>query len=132
MRTEKQAEASRINRAKSKGPVTEEGKDMCKRNALKTGMHSMGFVLPEHMETEIVETITWIYGKLNPDNHIEHKLTQSLAHHLVAFTEAVQQQIHHKLKISERTLCAGTTITSSPPRSLRRTFRSGPWPFHCN
>ncbi len=104
MRTEKQAEASRINGAKSQGPVTEEGKDISKRNAIKTGMYSMGFVLPEHMETEVLDTIAWIYEKVNPDNLIEHKLTQSLAHHLVSFTEAVQKQIFHKLKISQRTL----------------------------
>ena len=104
MATEKQKEASRVNGAKSKGPITDEGKDISRRNAVKTGMYSMGFVMPEHMETEVLDTVAWLHSKVNPDNPIEHRLTLALAKHMVTFSESVKQEIHHKLKVAERAL----------------------------
>ncbi len=104
MRTEKQAEASRVNGAQSKGPVTDEGKDQSKRNAVKTGLHGKGFVLPEHMETELLSTIAWLHSKLNPENQLEFTLTNGMALNLIQFDESVRLQIFRKLEVAQRTL----------------------------
>ena len=48
--------------------------------------------------------MTGSISKINPENHIEHVMTQSLSQHLVQFLEAGREQIHHKLKVAQRTL----------------------------
>src|SRR5215471_2304271 len=69
MRTPKQAAASRANGAKSRGPVTPEGKAISSRNALKYGLYAESHIIPGEDSTDfdaLVESFHQLYGPSKP------------------------------------------------------------------
>src|SRR5687767_13838173 len=74
IRTEAQREASRLNGAKSKGPVTAEGKAISSRNSFKHGLDSKYFLL-SHESPEVFEAMrATYYEQYQPDNLVEADL----------------------------------------------------------
>jgi len=102
MATERQIQANRENAKRSTGPRTQAGKDIARRNAILTGLAGLGFVRPEHLENEIIETIDWVHSTLKPDNIIEERLRDNIAFHLVCVREANRMQVARKLMIGLR------------------------------
>src|SRR5947209_6513170 len=59
----RQIQANRENALKSTGPVTAEGKEVSRRNALKDGLTGAGEVLPGKLERAVAERLPeWIAG----------------------------------------------------------------------
>ena len=79
MRTERQIEASRVNGAKSRGPVTPEGKRNSSANALKHGLLAETIVLKGELEERFLEVIAEIERELQPETPIEHALVEKMA-----------------------------------------------------
>src|SRR6266446_2601171 len=102
MATEKQIAANRENAKRSTGPRTQAGKDIARRNAIVTGLAGLGFVKPEHLENEVIETIDWIHSTLKPDNIIEERFRDNIAFHLVCVRESSRMQVARKLMIGLR------------------------------
>ena len=79
-RSPAQIEASRRNGARSKGPVTAEGKERASRNALKHGLTAMQHLVledevPDALEA-LIETVTEETGA---ESEIETRLARRLA-----------------------------------------------------
>src|SRR6266436_4162321 len=102
MATERQIQANRENAKKSTSPRTQAGKDIARRNAIVTGLAGLGFVRPEHLENEVIETIDWIHSTLKPDNIIEERFRDNIAFHLVCVRESSRMQVARKLMIGLR------------------------------
>jgi hypothetical protein len=79
MRSEKQREASRVNGAKSKGPITPTGKNISKFNGLKHGLRAEHVVLPgEDPAAFEAERQAWI-NDWNPMSHTRAVLVERAA-----------------------------------------------------
>src|SRR5262245_12366677 len=68
------AEASRQNGAKSKGPVTEEGKQRSSANAIKHGLYSRRVVLNTESQEEYDHLREHYIELLHPVNSLEHEI----------------------------------------------------------
>jgi hypothetical protein len=79
MRTERQIEASRVNGAKSRGPVTAEGKWNSSRNSTRHGMLAESVVLEGESQERFLELLAEIDGELQPETPVEHALVQKMA-----------------------------------------------------
>jgi hypothetical protein len=79
MRTEKQIEASRINGAKSRGPVTSVGKRRSSRNALRHGRLACSLTLSLEDESQFREILRDLCDDHQPANYTEHSLVESMA-----------------------------------------------------
>ncbi len=79
MRTERQIEASRANGAKSRGPVTPEGKQNSSRNSTRHGMLAESVVLEGESQERFLELLAEIDGELQPETPVEHALVQKMA-----------------------------------------------------
>ena len=79
MRTERQIEASRVNGAKSRGPVTPEGKRNSSANAIKHGLLAETVVLKGELEDRFLQVIAEIDQELQPETPIEHALVEKMA-----------------------------------------------------
>ncbi len=79
MRTERQIEASRANGAKSRGPVTAEGKRNSCGNALKHGLLADTIVLKGELEERFLELLADFERELQPETTIELLLIQKMA-----------------------------------------------------
>ena len=79
MRTERQIEASRANGARSRGPVTPEGKRNSSRNSTRHGMLAESVVLEGESQERFVELLAEIDGELQPETPVEHALVQKMA-----------------------------------------------------
>ena len=78
-RTEKQIETSRLNGAKSHGPVTEAGKRKSSRNALRHGRLASSFVLSLENEVEFRESLRDLCNEHQPATPTEHRLVEAMA-----------------------------------------------------
>ena len=65
-RTEAQREAARINGAKSRGPITEEGKAISSRNSRKHGLAARKFVLEDEDQAEYDALLTGYRQSFSP------------------------------------------------------------------
>ena len=80
LRTEKQAEASRVNGSKSHGPVTPAGKQRASMNAYTHGGYARALVLPWEGPAALDRTVQDYVDTIHPCNPVEYRLTVSLAH----------------------------------------------------
>ena len=79
-RSPAQIEASRRNGARSRGPVTEEGKARASRNALKHGLTAMHhLVLEDEAPAELEEMTARLMAEVGPMSEIEARLARRLA-----------------------------------------------------
>ena len=79
-RTPAQIEASRRNGARSKGPVTEEGKARASRNALKHGLTAMHhLVLEDEAPAELEDMTARLMAEVEPMSEIEARIARRLA-----------------------------------------------------
>ncbi|MCU1305053.1 MAG: hypothetical protein JWQ87_5337 [Candidatus Sulfotelmatobacter sp.] len=77
MRTDKQIAASRANGAKSRGPITEEGRRAA-RNRLTHGLFTRSIVLEAESRGHFNELVSGIHAELQPQTAIEHLLVQTM------------------------------------------------------
>jgi hypothetical protein len=79
MRTEKQNEASRRNGAKSKGPITEEGKAKSSLNGTKHGLSgSHRFLYSNERDDLYQELLTHYMTLFAPANGVEEDLVRQI------------------------------------------------------
>ena len=79
-RSPAQIEASRRNGARSRGPVTEEGKARASRNALKHGLTAMHhLVLEDEAPSELEEMTARLMAEVAPMSEIEARIARRLA-----------------------------------------------------
>jgi hypothetical protein len=79
MRTERQIEASRANGARSRGPVTAEGKSNSSRNAIKHGLLAETIVLKTERGDRFLEVLAELEEELQPETSIEYTLIEKMA-----------------------------------------------------
>ena len=88
MPSEKQAEASRANGARSRGPITEEGKRRSSQNARKHGLTAQQFLLGEEEEPQFHAFFQALEEVHRPVDHLERSLVARIAEMQVALTRA--------------------------------------------
>ncbi|MGH7291362.1 MAG: hypothetical protein ACREJT_09135, partial [Myxococcota bacterium] len=75
-----QIEAARRNGARSRGPVTAEGKARSSRNALKHGLAALQhFVLEDEAPSELEELTARLMAECGPESEIEARLVKRMA-----------------------------------------------------
>jgi hypothetical protein len=78
MRTERQKEAARVNGAKSRGPVTPEGK-LSSRNAMTHGLLSATILLKCESEERFNALLADLHAELQPQTAVETTLVENMA-----------------------------------------------------
>jgi hypothetical protein len=78
-RSDKQIEASRANGAKSRGPVTDEGKQHSSRNAITHGLLAQTVVLNGESKERFATLLHSIQQELQPATAIENQLVETMA-----------------------------------------------------
>ena len=79
-RSPAQIEASRRNGARSRGPVTPEGKRRSAANALKHGLTALHHLVPEDEDPSELEGLTArLLAEIGPANELEARLVRRLA-----------------------------------------------------
>jgi hypothetical protein len=83
MTTEKQTEANKSNALLSTGAVTEEGKAIVSKNAVKHGVFTQDLIIPsgegKESEKEYTELLNNLTASLNPSGQMEHLLVEKIA-----------------------------------------------------
>ena len=79
MRTQNQKQASRANGAKSRGPITPEGKLASSRNATTHGMLSGTIVLGGESEERFNALLADLHAELQPQTTVEITLVENMA-----------------------------------------------------
>ena len=79
MRTPKQTEASRANGAKSKGPVTPQGKINSSRNSTRHGMFADTIVLEAEEKSQFLELLDDLFEEHQPRTRTETMLVETIA-----------------------------------------------------
>jgi hypothetical protein len=77
--SEKQSQTSRINGAKSSGPVTPEGRAASSQNALRHGLRSQQIVLPTESQDEFQQLHDHCIAQFQPQGGYEQELVQTIA-----------------------------------------------------
>ena len=77
-RTEAQIEASRINGAASRGPVTEEGKAISSRNNMRHGFLSNTVLIPGESQEEFDNLLAAIVAEFEPRTESEMLLVEGM------------------------------------------------------
>ena len=79
MRTPKQTQASRANGAKSKGPVTPQGKLNSSRNSTRHGMFADTIVLEAEDKSQFLQLLEELFEEHQPRTRTESMLVETLA-----------------------------------------------------
>ena len=79
MRTPKQLAASRANGAKSKGPVTDQGKINSSRNSTRHGLLAATIVLEAEQTEPFLELVQELYEEHQPATPTEMMLVDTIA-----------------------------------------------------
>jgi hypothetical protein len=92
------AETSRVNGARSNGPVTEEGKTIASQNSLKHGLTSARVVLPHESQEEFDSLEASIVNRFKPYDEIERVLVHEMASALwrLSRIETMEAALFHK------------------------------------
>jgi hypothetical protein len=78
-RSEAQIEASRRNGAKSRGPITEEGKAISSRNALRHGLTAFHLALTSEDQEAFRVVLADYRAEYMPETPTEHNLVEQIA-----------------------------------------------------
>jgi hypothetical protein len=128
--------ASRANGARSRGPVTPEGKAISRGNALKHGLTAEILALPTENADAIERRLTGLETALQPRDELEATLVQRLAVAAIRLERAVRQEtaalssrIHSALRDHDEnrhaTVDALAARLETDPAALRK-LRSTP------
>src|SRR5436309_3187529 len=79
MRSELQIQASRANGARSRGPVTAEGKTRSSKNALRHGMLAESIVLKKEASALFIELLADLQEEFDPQTRTESDLIETMA-----------------------------------------------------
>jgi hypothetical protein len=83
MTTKKQIHANQNNALLSTGAVTEEGKTIVSKNAVKHGIFTQDLIISngkgKESEEEYIELLNNLYASLNPSGQVEHLLVEKIA-----------------------------------------------------
>jgi hypothetical protein len=79
MRTEKQIEASRLNGARSRGPVTPEGKQASSQNAVKHGFLAANILTKDEHVSAFLDLCRQLQDEFQPATPFEESLVQTMA-----------------------------------------------------
>ena len=71
-------ESARANGARSRGPVTPEGRARSSKNAIKHGLSSRAIVLSNESESEFEKLLESYLAQFNPQSEIEASLVEQL------------------------------------------------------
>jgi hypothetical protein len=112
-RSPAQTEASRRNGAKSRGPITAEGKARAAQNALRHGLTDEGTtVLLRHESQSMLEQLRLAYyTQFQPSNPVEIDLVDEMI--------AARWRIRRYTEIESRLLELPATAPALPPLALR-------------
>jgi hypothetical protein len=77
--SEARSKRSRVNGARSHGPITEQGKQISSRNAAKHGLYSKNILSVNENEQEFIDLRQTLAGSLHPQNEAEEILISRLA-----------------------------------------------------
>ena len=90
--SEARIKANRENAKRSSGPVTPEGKEKSRRNALKHGLAGAGIVLPEKDAAEVERRAIAFENELEPSGEVGLALVRRAALNSVRMERAADQQ----------------------------------------
>src|SRR5262249_60580116 len=79
MPSELKSETARANGAKSRGPVTPEGKAISSRNSVRHGLRATAIVLPGESRAEFQALLDSYVHQFKPAGDVERDLVQTLA-----------------------------------------------------
>ncbi len=79
MRTQAQIEASRANGAKSRGPITPEGKNRSSRNATRHGLLSNAILFKDEHDEPFRQHMESFRAEFNPQGSVETALVEKMA-----------------------------------------------------
>jgi len=77
--TDRRSETSAINGAKSRGPVSADGKVKSSRNAVKFGIFSKDLLLPGESQDDFDDMLTALLHEHQPAGHLETLMVERLA-----------------------------------------------------
>ena len=92
MRTPNQTRASRANGAKSKGPVTPQGKRNSSRNRTRHGMFADTIVLEGEDKSQFLEMLEDLFAEYQPRTRMESMLVEVLAAARRAWIESLNAE----------------------------------------
>jgi hypothetical protein len=120
MRTPKQIAASRANGAKSKGPVTDQGKLNSSRNSTRHGIFAETIVLETEDTPAFLELIEDLYSEHDPRTPTEMMLVDT-----IAAARWRQDRIFGMQKVAfDQDVDSGDEAVQSPPHRAVRAWRS--------
>jgi hypothetical protein len=123
MRTDRQKQASRASGAKSRGPVTPEGKLASSRNAMTHGMLSATIVLEDECEERFLGFLADLHDELQPQTTVETALVHSMAvarWRQIRLWATEKAGLQHEIHRQAETLDA----THDPPTRSALAFRT--------
>ncbi len=129
--------AARANGARSQGPVTPEGKDVSRRNALKHGMAGDGVVLPPGDAVEVDRRSAAMVEEMRPSSELGRFLVGRLARLTVRVERCAEQELvmnadraaHAEAAFDEARIAEVDLVFSrigDEPVTLTRKLRSMP------
>lgn len=124
-RSEAQKAASRENGKKSSGPVTDEGKNISRQNALKHGLTGAGVVLPADLEEEVQAEILLYQRDLKPQTDVENRLVQKAALASVRHLRLARAEVVKSQRRREHALEAWDAERSAHVQNLAHSLEPG-------
>ena len=84
--------ANKANAARSKGPVSERGKSISRRNSLKHGLTGAGVVMPEGDQAEVEIRVEALHEEMQPQSALGSMLIRKIATLSVRSERAAEQE----------------------------------------
>jgi hypothetical protein len=84
--------ANRANAKRAKGPVTERGKSISRRNSLKHGLTGAGVVLPEGDQAEVESRVDALHEEMQPQSALGSMLLRKIGTLSVRSERAAEQE----------------------------------------